>query len=627
LTLDSATGLVVDSNPFLSELLEIPAEGLRGRRLWEVQAFQNAGFSKEACEDLRVRGSLELDELIFLGRDGNRIFVDFSAHAFEIGGGKFVSCRILDITPRKLLEESLRESQRKLRAVFDQTFQFIGLLSPDGILLDANRTALDFAGVALSAVVRKPYWDTPWWTHSPEQAERLRRAVRRSARGEFVRFEATHAAADGSLHYIDFSLKPVQNEEGRVAFLIFEGRNVTGTKKAVESAMIFFSGVEKAFDGFILMDTRGGITYANDSALQACGLSLREAKQMNFGDLLRPKDAAPELLSHALEKGKWLGEAQRLARGAGEFPAEMSLSAVRDSNGAPIAVLAVFRDASERVRAEKDLKSAKEDLEEKVLQRTVALTRANLELKKLSETLARAGKAKSDFLANMSHELRTPMNSIIGFSEVLQGESFGGLNQRQKDYVGYILISGKHLLSLINDVLDLSKVEAGRMELSPCEFSLSGLLDQAALWVQRAAQEKKIAVSREVPGDIGTLVGDERKIRQVLCNLLSNAVKFTPAGGRVGVRMKRTPEGVEVEVWDTGVGLSATDLGRIFSPFTRVESPLSRETQGAGLGLSLSRELVELHGGKIWIESDGPGKGASAKFTLPPSPPAAPEAA
>jgi len=237
--------------------------------------------------------------------------------------------------------------------------------------------------------------------------------------------------------------------------------------------------------------------------------------------------------------------------------------------------------------------------------------------RKRSEDLQKAGKAKDEFLANMSHELRTPLNSIIGFSKVLSKETFGPLNERQKKYAQNIFTSGQYLLSLISDVLDLARVESGKMLMETSLFSAKSFLDEAPLLIRSLDLTEKIQFVMELAEDLGELRGDQGKLKQVLYNLLSNAVKFTPVGGRIGVRARRTDAGIEVAVSDTGIGIATENQGMVFEAFTRVENAYTKGTEGTGLGLAISRKLVELHGGKIWVESEGIDKGTTVKFTIP----------
>jgi signal transduction histidine kinase len=238
------------------------------------------------------------------------------------------------------------------------------------------------------------------------------------------------------------------------------------------------------------------------------------------------------------------------------------------------------------------------------------------EIRDKSHQLEIANQHKSEFLANMSHELRTPLNAIIGFSEVLLERMFGELNEKQDDYLKDIFTSGKHLLSLINDILDLSKIEAGRMELDLGDFDAAQALANAMTLVRERAQTHGIALSLEADDDIGEICADERKFKQILLNLLSNAVKFTSDGGSVALRARLVVKGIEVAVQDTGVGISAEDQLVVFDEFKQVGRHYTNKHEGTGLGLSLTRRFVELHGGTLSLHSE-PGVGSTFTFTLP----------
>ena len=239
------------------------------------------------------------------------------------------------------------------------------------------------------------------------------------------------------------------------------------------------------------------------------------------------------------------------------------------------------------------------------------LNRMNDELGRLYRDLESASRHKSEFLASMSHELRTPLNAIIGFSEVLRDEMFGPLNERQADYLNDILTSGRHLLSLINDILDLSKIEAGKMELDLTTFSLPSVLENGLTMIRERAANHGIGLGLEVDPGVGEVTADERKVKQVVFNLLSNAVKFTPDGGRIDLSARCSHGEVEVAVRDTGIGIAPEDMERVFEEFQQ-----AGQREGSGLGLALCRSFVELHGGRIRLESEV-GIGSTFAFTLP----------
>jgi signal transduction histidine kinase len=237
------------------------------------------------------------------------------------------------------------------------------------------------------------------------------------------------------------------------------------------------------------------------------------------------------------------------------------------------------------------------------------------ELEAANRELSAASQHKSEFLANMSHELRTPLNAIIGFSEVLSEKMFGELNEKQEEYSKDIHASGQHLLSLINDILDLSKIEAGRMELELTDFDLPTALDNALTLVRERAARRSITLEKSVDERLGQIRADERKVRQVVLNLLSNAIKFTPEGGRIEVRAVPVDGSVEVSVTDTGVGIAPEDQEAIFEEFRQVGTA-EKKAEGTGLGLTLCRKFIELHGGRIWVTSQV-GVGSTFTFTIP----------
>jgi signal transduction histidine kinase len=254
-------------------------------------------------------------------------------------------------------------------------------------------------------------------------------------------------------------------------------------------------------------------------------------------------------------------------------------------------------------------------------QSKVAIANAHLfrEIEEKSRLLEVANQHKSEFLASMSHELRTPLNAIIGFSEVLLQRMFGELNPKQDEYLQDVLSSGRHLLSLINDILDLSKVEAGRMELELARFDLPQALQDTLVLVRERAVRQGIELHLDADARLGELVADERKVKQVMLNLLSNAVKFTPEGGRVDVRAVPTDGGVEISVTDTGIGIAPENQELIFEEFRQVGGDYAHKREGTGLGLTLARKFVELHGGRLWVKSQV-GQGSTFTFSVPERP-------
>jgi GAF domain-containing protein len=298
--------------------------------------------------------------------------------------------------------------------------------------------------------------------------------------------------------------------------------------------------------------------------------------------------------------------------GAGGFRTVLVVPMLRD--GEAIGVISLTKGPEVNPFTDKQMELVTTFADQAVI--AIENVRLFKEIEEKSAQLEVANQHKSDFLANMSHELRTPLNAIIGFSEALMERMFGELNDKQSDYLKDIHESGKHLLSLINDILDLSKIEAGRMELELGSFDLPSALSNAMTLIRERAQRHAIELGLEVDPRLGQFQADERKFKQIMLNLLSNAVKFTPDGGRVDVCVKKDTDKIEIAVRDTGIGIAPEDQAAVFEEFKQVGKDSTRRAEGTGLGLALTKRFVELHGGAIRLESV-PGKGSTFSFTLP----------
>jgi signal transduction histidine kinase len=338
-------------------------------------------------------------------------------------------------------------------------------------------------------------------------------------------------------------------------------------------------------------------TFPGPIAGTATELAIRERRLVTFADVLHDPDVPPRLRALAQETGA--------SRSVAIAPMLWE--------GAAIGSILVGREERDAFN-EKELSLLRTFADQAV----IAIQNARLfnEIRDKSRQLEIANQHKSEFLANMSHELRTPLNAIIGFSEVLLERMFGELNEKQDDYLKDIFTSGKHLLSLINDILDLSKIEAGRMELDLGDFDAAQALANAMTLVRERAQTHGIGLTLEADAGIGEIRADERKFKQILLNLLSNAVKFTPDGGKVVVRAILTETGIQVAVSDTGVGISAEDQRVVFDEFKQVGRHYTNKHEGTGLGLALTKRFVELHGGTLSLQS-APGVGSTFTFSIP----------
>lgn len=380
-----------------------------------------------------------------------------------------------------------------------------------------------------------------------------------------------------------------------------------------ESEMRYRSVAQSANDAIVSADQYGNIIAWNGGAERMFGHVEAEVLGKSLTILMPERyhsehDQGFQRLQTTGE-GRIIGRTVELAglrKDGKEFPLELSLATWK--TGAGTFYTGIIRDITARKRGEEALQALTASLEQKVKERTA-------ELEVARDQALMATRHKSEFLANMSHELRTPLNAVIGFSEVLLERMFGDLNQKQEEYMQDILSSGRHLLALINDILDISKIESGRMELEPSTFDLPTTLTSTFTLVRERAKRHDIQVSLDIDARLGSFTADERKVKQVLLNLLSNAVKFTPDRGAVSLMAVRHEEHVQISVSDTGIGIEPEHQQRIFEEFFQAGDHV-RKREGTGLGLALAKKFVELHGGRLWVQS-AKGLGSTFSFTLP----------
>jgi len=403
-------------------------------------------------------------------------------------------------------------------------------------------------------------------------------------------------------------------------------REISGRRQAEDRLILLRDALECLPLGITICDPAGKVVYTNTAEAGIHGYSVadllgRDARMFAPPELWRPRS-----FEEMQTLGVWKRESRNIRKNGEIFPVRLTSVAAKDANGAPIGIITACEDITENKRIEEELRKYSEKLEERVAERTRELQQAQI----ISEA---ASRAKTEFISNMSHELKTPLNSIIGFSTVILEGMAGNVNDDQKEYLGYVVESGKTLLDSVTRILELSEVDAGDMKLDLSRFSLRQLLEQSIRLFREKALKHSLTLSAHIPEEIDLVTADQGKIKHVLANLLSNALKFTPDGGSVTVRARKflssPPMGkgngggipfVEISVADTGIGMSEQDLSRLFQPFEQLEPPLTKKYTGMGSGLYLCKSLVEIHGGRIWAES-GPGKGSRFLFSIPVTPP------
>ncbi len=374
--------------------------------------------------------------------------------------------------------------------------------------------------------------------------------------------------------------------------------------------------LESAPDGIVEVDGSGRIVFVNSQAEKLFGYRREELLGKSVEILMpeRFRERHPShragYCAHSVIRPMGSGLDLRALRADGtEFAVDINLSPFKGETGP--GVICVIRDVTDRKAVEEQIKMLNQSLE----QRTKDLAVTNTELEIRNREVEKANRLKSNFLATMSHELRTPLNSIIGFSDLLDEQTAGPLTQKQERFVAHIKQSSRHLLALIDDILDLSKIEAGRLELKYEHFPMSIATAEVLSTVRPLAAAKRIELDVELSEDL-TLFADRVRLKQVLYNLLTNAIKFTPPEGRVHLVAKSNESLLCVSVVDTGIGIPKAEQESIFEAFHQLPAPTQGVREGTGLGLSITKLLVEQHGGEIWVESE-PGKGSRFDFIIP----------
>jgi len=387
-------------------------------------------------------------------------------------------------------------------------------------------------------------------------------------------------------------------------------RTLTEQEATIRAEMIaerrFRELIENAPDAILQVDAAGTIVIANRTAETMFGYSHQELLDNSVDELIPKANRA----GHAAHRAEFAAAGQSRPMGAGldlrarrrdgtEFPVEISLSPVHTKNGTH--VTAVIRDVTERKRTEERVRLLQESY--------------MMELESRHKESERVNNLQSEFMASVSHELRTPLHTIIGFSELLGEQEHGTLNADQQRFLHHIHADAEHLLGLINDVIDLSRVEAGRLKVHTENLSLRAAVSEAVNAISAMAGAREVAIREGLCPDV-TVLADPLRLRQILYNLLSNGVKFTKPGGEVSVAAKFEGDFVHITVSDTGIGLQAEECSRVFDKFYQVGFTSAGVREGTGLGLAICKQLVEMQGGKIWVESE-PGRGSRFQFTLP----------
>jgi len=559
-----------------------------------------------------------------------------------VGNARDLAERLkLELTEHQQAQKALKASEARYQDLYDNSpDMFVSASAKTAEILGCNQTLARALGYTKEVIIGHPIF----WVYHPDCMEDAKKAFQTfKESGEVRDAELQLKRKDGSKIEVSLNATAIRDEQGNILSSRAIWRDITRHKEAdealrkaqqeleqrVEERTAKLSKVNAALKREITdrqameeeikrlaklpaenpqpvlrVERDGAILYANEAA--ASLLKVGESK-----DGERLPESWQSIAQDALDSG--VNREEELQHG------DHTLSVLFVSISEFRYVNVYIHDITENKRVAEEIRRLNEDLEQRVLDRTADLVSANEKLQKIKVAAEVATQAKSDFLSSMSHELRTPLNAIIGFSEILSDQTFGGLNQRQLKYTNNILTSGHHLLALINDILDLSKIEAGKLELEESTVAMKSLLTDSLVMIKEKAMKHGLRLDLRIQDELSDLKiqADERKLKQIMFNLLSNAAKFTLDGGVITVEARQEEDELIVAVSDTGIGIKHDDLTRVFGEFEQLDSTYARQQQGTGLGLALTQRLVELHGGRIWAESEGEGKGSIFTFIIP----------
>ena len=530
---------------------------------------------------------------------------------------------------RKRAEEALKESEESVRLLLDSTGEGIYGVDLDGNFTFVNHAFLKMLGYEdISQLIKNNAHDLIHHTRSngmpfpPEECQ-MYRAFREGK--EIQVNDELFWRSDGTSFPVEYFSYPMYRD-GKVVGSVATFMDITERKLAEESLKKLNNAISQATEAVAITNVKGVIEYVNPAFEKVTGYSKEEALGQHTRILKSGKQDAKfyKNLWDTIKSGKtWKGEIINKRKSGELYPEGLTISPVLDEQGNITNFIAIKNDITERKGLEEKVRLRTEELaeernglEKKVATRTQELRDSLVKIEDAKLRLESANKAKSQFLSSMSHELRTPLNGILGFSDLLRGQFFGKLNDKQIAYVNQIEDSGRHLLSLINDLLDTAKIDAGAMELEIVECKPKVLINSAVDMIKGQSKRKSLVIEVVIEPDFTLVTVDERKTKQILLNLLSNAVKYTNKGGKIVVRAIKEDSMFRVEVEDNGIGIDHNQLEKIFVEFHQADHVRDEQLGGTGIGLALTRRLVELHGGQIGVESE-PGKGSKFWFTLP----------
>lgn len=492
----------------------------------------------------------------------------------------------------KIMTEDLKKttvSKNYVNNIIESMFGTLIVTDHEGTIITVNKATCGLLGYQEGELVGHPIDIIFENEDNPTKGSILNEIIKN---GFIHNKEKKYLTKNGRIIPMLFSGSVMRDVNGNINGIVCIAQDMTARKEIEENLKLFSSAVAAAKDGVQIVGLDGHILYSNPAIKDIFGYSPEELKGKHITDMSADPDFVSSVIFPNIQRtGHWAGEVSVKHKNEKILQIWIAISIIFDNHGKQIAMVGIIHDLTERNRAE--------------------------EIRIENVQLSQATKAKSEFLANMSHELRTPLNSIIGFTQILKENAASDLNEKHRHFLDNILFSSTHLLDLINEILDISKIESGKFDLVMERISITKIIEEIIILLKEKAANQNVVLKMEFDHSIDLIDADKLRLKQVLFNLISNAVKFSKKeGGTVTIRTRMRNDNVELSISDTGIGIKKENIVKLFTEFHQLDTGYARMYQGTGLGLAISKKLVELHGGKIWVESEY-GVGSTFTLTLP----------